>query len=479
MSQISPNREVLSVSALTKSARRVLEGEFPMVFVEGEISNFSKPASGHWYFTLKDAKSQVRCAMFKGRNRMIRFAPQNGLQILVRGKISLYEGRGEFQMITEFMEEAGDGALRRAFEKLKTQLDKEGLFTRQQPLPTLIQHLAIITSPSGAAIQDVLQILRRRFPAIRITILPVQVQGQESTPQIVNALTIANNYSTDPFDAILLTRGGGALEDLWSFNTEPVARAIAASQLPVVSAVGHETDFTIADYVADLRAPTPSAAAELLSPDMAGWITNLSQIEKSFYRQTTQTLSLLNNQLRHLQHRLRHPGQRLQDLHQRLDDMEARLSGALRRSLASLDFASLGQRLSRAMQQQLEKQQNQLLITQQRLQDPTKIIHQYTMQLDQLQQRLSHQTELSTIQANHQLKQLVIRLEAISPLKTLKRGYAIVTEANATKKVITATSTLKIGDKLNTQLMQGQFVAEVIEINQDTAIDETPMPENR
>ena len=213
MEDLPSNREIISVSDLTKSARRVLEGEFPMVFVEGEISNFSTPASGHWYFTLKDAKSQVRSAMFKGRNRLIRFVPRNGLKIVVRGKISLYEGRGEFQMIAEFMEEAGDGALRRAFEKLKAQLQVEGLFARNRPMPTLTSHLGIITSPTGAAIRDILHVLNRRFPSIQVTILPVSVQGEDSVGQIVEAIKLANSYLVQPFDTLLLTRGGGSLED--------------------------------------------------------------------------------------------------------------------------------------------------------------------------------------------------------------------------------------------------------------------------
>jgi exodeoxyribonuclease VII large subunit len=265
MSNLS-NRDVLSVSDLTRSARMLLEEEFPNVFVEGEISNFSKPASGHWYFTLKDDKSQLRCAMFRNKNSRLRFVPRNGLQVIVRGKISLYEGRGDFQMIAEHMEEAGDGALRRAFEKLKAQLDREGLFdpAAKQPVPNLPNHLAVITSPTGAAIRDVLHVFERRFPALKVTIIPVPVQGDEAIPRIVEAIDLANRYSDLPFDAILLTRGGGSLEDLWAFNTEPVARAIFNSALPIVSAVGHEIDITIADFVADLRAPTPSAAAELL-----------------------------------------------------------------------------------------------------------------------------------------------------------------------------------------------------------------------
>ena len=268
------NAEILSVSDLNKAAKSLLEGHFPMVFVEGEISNFSVPASGHWYLTLKDEGGQLRTAMFRNKNQRVRFKPRNGLKVLIRGKISLYEARGEYQFIAEHMEEAGEGELRRAFEALKQRLQTDGLFdeSRKRVLPALPKHLAIITSPTGAAIRDVLSVLNRRFPALNCTIIPSQVQGEDATQQIVAALELANTFSEPVFDAILLTRGGGSLEDLWTFNTEPVALAIANSRIPVVSAIGHESDFTIADFVADLRAATPSAAAEILAPDKTDWM---------------------------------------------------------------------------------------------------------------------------------------------------------------------------------------------------------------
>jgi len=369
------NREILTVSDLNKSARRLLEGEFPMIFVEGEISNFSIPASGHWYFTLKDSKAQLRSAMFRGSNRKIRFVPRNGLQIIVRGRISLYEGRGEFQMIAEFMEEAGDGALRRAYETLKNQLETEGLFSSElkKQLPALPKHLAIVTSPTGAAIRDVLQILKRRFPAMAVSVIPVQVQGEESIQQIVEAISFANRAFVNnaqasrsltkdggDIDAILLTRGGGSLEDLWSFNTEPVARAIAGSKIPVISAIGHETDTTIADFVADVRAPTPSAAAEILSPDGESWMRDFLQTENALHRYVLQLQESLNNNLMHLSRRLRHPGQRIQDWYQRLDDLEARLASSYRHHLSRLNFDNLELRLKTALNQSLSLANNRL-----------------------------------------------------------------------------------------------------------------------
>ena len=308
------NRVVLSVGELTRSAKRLLEHEFPLVYVEGEIGNFSSPASGHWYFNLKDEKAQVRCAMFKNRNHFIRFKPRVGLQVVARGRISLYEGRGEFQMIVDFLEEAGDGALRRAFEKLKNQLQHEGLFeqTRKQSLPTLPNHICVITSPTGAAVRDVLHVLQRRFPSIPVSILPVSVQGDEAVGQIVDALALANDANM--FDCILLTRGGGSLEDLWAFNTEPVARAIAESKLPVLSAIGHETDVTIADFVADLRAPTPSAAAEILSPDITTIARQISSLEQQLSVSARRHITNRVQELQLTRKRLRHPGERLDDL---------------------------------------------------------------------------------------------------------------------------------------------------------------------
>ncbi|HJL61142.1 MAG TPA: exodeoxyribonuclease VII large subunit [Pseudomonadales bacterium] len=468
--QASPsNREILSVSDLTKAARRLLEGEFPTVFVEGEISNFSTPASGHWYLTLKDDKSQLRCAMFKNRNRLMRFVPRNGLQVIVRGRISLYEARGEFQMIAEFMEEAGDGALRRAFEKLKSQLQAEGLFDtkKKKNLPGLIQHLAIVTSPTGAAVRDVLHVLKRRFPAIRVSIIPVQVQGEESTQQIVEAIAFANRYEVQPFDTILLTRGGGSLEDLWSFNTEPVARAIFDSDLPVVAAVGHETDISIADFVADIMAPTPSAAAELISPDLQSWFANLSQIERTLTRLNQQVQLQLRERLKHLQRRMRHPGRRLQDMHQRLDDLEARLRNSYRHYLGGLEFDSLRLRLQVACKQTLNDHQAHLRLLENKLVSPGIKIHQQELVVQQLEQRFLHQSERIIANSTHRLTQTADRLDAISPLRTLDRGYAIVTKDD---EVVKAASALSAGDKVRTRLKQGEFTAEVTETKEDNDI---------
>ena len=265
---------VFTVSELAGSVRFTLEERFPMVWVEGELSNLRAPGSGHWYFTLKDDRAQLRCAMFANRNRFVRFKPRDGMKVILRGRVSLYEARGDFQLLADHLESSGEGALRAAFDALKLTLSDEGLFaeTRKRALPEFPTHLAVISSRSGAALRDVLSVLRRRCPTLRVTLLPVSVQGKDAEPQILEALERVSDWPTEfgaEPDVVLLTRGGGSLEDLWAFNLESVARAVAASPIPIVSAIGHETDITICDFVADVRAPTPSAGAELIAPEHA------------------------------------------------------------------------------------------------------------------------------------------------------------------------------------------------------------------
>lgn len=412
-----------------------------MVFVEGEISNFARPSSGHWYFTLKDDKAQVRCAMFRNRNHMVRFRPQDGQQVIVRGRISLYEGRGEFQMIAEFLEDSGDGALRRAFEKLKANLQAEGLFDtdRKQPLPTMPSHIAIITSPTGAAIRDVVSVMKRRFPAINASILPVQVQGDESIPQIVRALSFANSYRDDPFDLILLTRGGGSLEDLWAFNTEPVARAIAESQLPVISAVGHESDVSIADFVADLRAPTPSAAAELITPDAEVLSDQLDILDRRLKTGLFQRHDDSQRELTHLQKRLRHPASHLNELNQRLDELDRRLTRGIR--------AGLVERTAKVASIHLPS--------------PDMAVNSRRMQLTLLADKLRTAEAKTRQDYSARLAQLSGKLDALSPLATLQRGFAIVSEADS-EQILIDSKEVKPGDKIKARLSSGAIVAEVL-----------------
>lgn len=454
------NREILTVSDINRAARRLLEGEFPMVFVEGEISNFIQPSSGHWYLTLKDDNAQLRCAMFVNRNRLVRFRPKDGMQVIVRGRISLYENRGEFQLVAEFMEEAGDGALRRAFDKLKVTLQAEGLFDKdaKEPIPKLPRHIGVITSPTGAAVRDVLHVLERRFPAIPVSVIPVQVQGEESVGQIVKAIDFANRYQDEPFDVILLTRGGGSLEDLWSFNAEQVARAIFASRLPVVCAVGHETDFTIADFVADLRAPTPSAAAEVLSPDSVEWIQTFNRAERSL---TSAMAGLIKQRATHLEHvsrRLRHPGRRLQDLSQRLDEMEVRINASWRRYFTGFRFPELTARLINAMERQLERRESRARLAASRLVSPLGRIEREQSRLRYTFQHLRSRTLADLRHTAQRLASIEGKLEAYSPNAVLERGYAIVMKGDT---VLRNAGDVNAGDAITARLKQGSIDAEV------------------
>ena len=437
------NRNIITVSALNRQAKQLLESEFPILYVEGEISNFMAARSGHWYFTLKDDKAQVRCAMFRNRNHLVRFSPRDGQQVVVRGRISLYENRGEYQMIAEFLEDSGDGALRRAYEALKESLQREGLFdeSRKRPIPAVPQHIAIITSPRGAAIHDVMTVMRRRFPAARLSILPVQVQGDESVPQIVNAIDLANRETDRKFDLILLTRGGGSLEDLWSFNTEPVARAVAGSQLPVVCAVGHESDVSIADFVADLRAPTPSAAAEMITPDARVWLDSFQYAERKLVQLFRQQLLGYKRDVTHLSRRLRHPSRYLNELGQRLDDMERRQLSAIRSHLQNLSG-----RLGRL-----------------KLVNPASELARRQSQLEYLQEKLERATKAHQSNRTHRLEQLVTRLNAVNPLSTLERGYAIVSTEPG-DHVITNATELKPGDSIRARLETGELTAEVTSV---------------
>lgn len=318
-------RKTFSISELNRKARELLEIHLPLIWVEGEISNFSQPSSGHWYFTLKDENAQVRCAMFRGRNQLVKFRPSAGDFVCARVRVSLYEGRGEFQLIVEHMEEAGFGLLQKRFEELKNKLQAEGLFDdiHKKALPDFCSRIAVITSASGAAIRDVLHVLERRFPLMEVQLLPTLVQGDEAIEQIVKAIDLANR--APGIEAILLCRGGGSIEDLWAFNSERIARAIFASKLPVVSGIGHEVDFTIADFVADVRAPTPSAAAEIISPDADDLLETFSGYGILCANAVLAKIQKLKEKTQHLAVRVRHPGERLQQRAQRLDQLEIRL----------------------------------------------------------------------------------------------------------------------------------------------------------
>lgn len=449
---ISPQslREVYTVSRLNREARAVLEGNFPLLWVEGEISNLTRPRSGHIYFSLKDEFAQVRCAMFRMRAMHLSFSPKDGNHVVARVRVGLYEPRGDFQLVVDHMEEAGDGALRRAFEALKQRLGKEGLFdeSRKRPLPALPRRIGVITSPSGAAIRDILTVLKRRFPAIPVVIYPVAVQGEGAGREIAEAIRLAGKRKE--CDVLIVGRGGGSLEDLWAFNEEVVARAIYDSPIPVVSAVGHEVDFTIADFVADVRAPTPSAAAELLSPDREAWLTRLQRVEGRLVQVLLQQLRHRGQQLQWLGKRLKHPGRRLQENAQRLDELEMRLAQAQRNRI-------------RHMHARLETLQAQL-----ERHSPISRLYQLQQAQQDLSRRLKQSIRLRLEQLNQRLVTQAHALETVSPLATLGRGYAIVTTAKY-DKVLHRSNAVNVGDMVRARLHHGRLLCRVEEIeNEDS-----------
>ncbi|MCK4608663.1 MAG: exodeoxyribonuclease VII large subunit [Gammaproteobacteria bacterium] len=395
-------QKVYTVSQLNSGTRMLLEDNFPLIWVEGEISNLACPSSGHIYFSLKDQFAQVRCAMFRRQNQGLSFTPENGMQVLVQAQVSIYEPRGDYQLIGHQMEQAGAGVLQRKFEALKQKLAAEGLFAveAKQPLPKMPRCIGVVTSPTGAAVRDVLSVLKRRFASIPVIIYPTQVQGDAAALQICHALKLANKRAE--CDVLLITRGGGSIEDLWSFNEEPVARAIFASQIPVISGVGHEIDFTIADFVADVRAPTPSAAAELVAPDSSAWQNSLQQIQVKLTHVIQARLQQAKAALHNLQQRLQHPGARLRNYAQNLDAIEQRLA------LAMKNFCK---------------------------------------------------------HKEAELMNLSRTLEALNPLATLNRGYAIVMSTKE-NKILRRAAEVKVGDSIQAQLQQGKIqciVKEVIE----------------
>ncbi len=444
---MTDSEAIYSVSELNRETKRLLANHFRTVQVQGEISNLSQPSSGHYYFTLKDAQAQIRCAMFKGQQQRLSFKPANGDSVIATAQVSLYEPRGDYQLVVEHLAEAGDGALRLAFERLRQKLLTEGLFDqeRKKPLPALPDRIGVITSPSGAAIHDILSVLKRRFPAIPVLIYPVAVQGESAKFEISAALAQANrNPQTD---VLILARGGGSLEDLWAFNEEIVARAIAASKIPVISAVGHEVDFSIADFVADLRAPTPSAAAERVVPEAGILLGAFANVERQMQRLIQQKLLRQRQHLEWLEKALRsqHPGQRLQRNAQRLDELELRLRHAMlnRWAHARQQAAIREQRLYR----------NQ----------PRAAINAQQRQLQYFRQRLQAALNGKIAALKSRQAAAAQTLHAVSPLATLDRGYAIV-QGHGSAQVVKSVNQLNSGDLLDTRLADGRIVSRITDI---------------
>jgi exodeoxyribonuclease VII large subunit len=408
------NRDIYSVSRLNREVRVLLERGFASLWLEAEISNLARPSSGHWYFSLKDATAQVRCCMFRQRNMLCAFAAKDGQKVLVRARIGLYEPRGEYQLVIDHMEDAGLGALKRQFEELSAKLAAEGLFAaeRKRALPMIPKRIGVITSPTGAAIRDILHVLARRFAAIPVLIYPVAVQGAQAAAEITAAIGTAGRRAE--CDVLILARGGGSLEDLWAFNDEALARAIAASPIPVISGIGHEIDFTIADFAADVRAPTPSAAAELAVPDGEEWRASLGRLAQRLQRGLRRRVEAQRERLRWLVGRaaLVSPAARLAQQTQRLDDLEQRLSRALRQILADRRTV-LGERRSRLWQL-----------------SPAARVRSTAARQAALYARLRAAALARLHLARERLSPLVRTLNAVSPLATLERGYAIVSRVD-------------------------------------------------
>jgi len=441
-------QHILQVSELTKKVRFILESELNTVWLTGEISNFVAASSGHWYLSLKDSKSQVRCAMFKGSNRRVRLSnqgiPRNGQQVLVRAKVSLYEPRGDFQLIIEQMEDAGEGLLRQQYEQLKNKLNALGVFsqTHKQAIPEHIQCVGIVTSPTGAAVKDILSVLKRRNPNIKVIIYPTLVQGEYASNDICYAIAQAN--SRQECDVLIVGRGGGSLEDLWSFNEESVVQAIYDSHLPIISAVGHEVDTTLSDYVADLRAATPSAAAELVASDSSELLTKITTLKQRLIHAINQKNTTLLQNKNHLQHRLAqvHPEQQLQVQQQKHDELSQRLSIVIQRLMAQ----------SIQQPQQLQQRLKQL--------SPLKIITEQHNQVKRQEQRLLNAMKKGLHHKRDSFVHLIEQIQLVSPLATIARGYSITRSEN--NEVINSISQVALNDEITVQVTDGSIKARVL-----------------
>jgi exodeoxyribonuclease VII large subunit len=441
-------RDIYTVSRLNQAVRNLLEGSFPLIWVEGEISNLSRPTSGHCYFSLKDTHAQVRCALFRNRAVLLGTPLANGQQLLVRARISLYEPRGDFQLLVEYLEETGTGELRLAFEELRQCLAREGLFAvaHKRPLPSFPRRIGVITSPTGAAVRDVLSVLRRRFPALPVLLYPVPVQGEGAGIQIARAIELA--AQRQECDVLLVVRGGGSLEDLWAFNEEVVARAIHACRIPLVSGIGHESDVTIADFAADLCAPTPSAAAELVSPDRLAWLQRFSRLEERLETTLRRRLNAWEQRLRTMQQRLlrQQPGRRLQDHAQRLDELEQRLRQATRLRLERL-HTRLG-----------------WLVMQWRAHTPEPLIRHWQERCQALSQRLEMALRHRLEQNAQRLARAGQTLHTVSPLQTLGRGYAIVRHYPQ-GRIIRRAAQVQTGDPVEALLGEGRLLCRVEKVD--------------
>lgn len=438
--------DVYTVSELNTEVKWLLDTQFGSLWVEGEISNFMRARTGHMYFSLKDSRSQLRCAMFRNDNRRVQFNPADGQKVLCRGRLGIYEQRGDYQMVVDQMTEIGVGALQQKFEATKKRLHAEGLFdeSHKQPLPEFPKRIGLVTSPTGAALQDALNVLERRYRCAELIVYPVTVQGEQATPSIVSMLSLANRRAE--CDVLMLMRGGGSLEDLWAFNEEPVARAIYASKVPIICGVGHEIDYTIADMVADVRAPTPSAAAELVSPDQAALQQAVANSKRRLLRTTMQSIEDASSHLQHLARRLdnHHPSHRLRQRAQRCDELDLRLQRAMQLSVAQANSS-------------LDNLQLRL-----RNLSPGRELQRRQEKLTSLRARLEQSVNSVLSAAKVHLGGHQRALQTISPLNTLARGYAIV--QNVDGEVITHHEQVSTDTPLELRLAEGELGAKVTRI---------------
>jgi exodeoxyribonuclease VII large subunit len=448
-------RELYTPSRLNREARALLERGFASLWIEGEVSNFSRPSSGHWYFSLKDAEAQLRCAMFRQRNVLIRFTPKDGMHVQMRGRVTMFEPRGEYQFLVDFIEEAGEGELRRRFDELKTKLAAEGLFApeHKRPLPKLPRRIGVVTSESGAALRDILHILRRRFCSIPVLIYPVQVQGPSAGTQIAHRLRVAS--ARKECDVLILARGGGSLEDLWAFNEEVVARAIYESGIPIVSGIGHEVDFTIADFVADVRAPTPSGAAEIVAPDCNDWLRNVMTLGRRLTGLMQRRIATQRDRFTWLTRRLAqvHPGVELRREAQRLDDLEQRLLRAMRHGLAHRR-GTLNERSASL-----------------RHASPALRVSAARGRLEVARGAIGAAVRRRVEVFRGRLAVAVGALDVVSPLATLQRGYAIVTDADG--HVVTHAAHARVGTTIDARVASGTIRARVEAIRSPDDQDST------
>ena len=440
--QLDNTQEIISVSEINKRAKSILEENFPFVWIQGEVSNFFSAASGHWYFSLKDESSEIRCAMFTNKNHHITFEPKDGDHLVLNGTLSIFEGRGQYQIIVEHIELAGEGALLKAFEELKKKLQLEGLFddSIKRQLPAYPKNIAVVTSPDGAVIQDIINVLDRRSPFLDLTVVPTLVQGEKAAPLICDALNKVGKLKK--VDVVILARGGGSIEDLWAFNNEEVARAIVNCPTPIISAVGHETDFTISDFVSDLRAPTPSIAAEIISQPYSELIETLEGYQNYISRSVISQIDLQRTQITNLIKRIRHPGDKLREISQKLDYVETALIQNINQEIS---FKKNGLNLK-----DLSLQQN----------SPQNKIKEAKVYLQNASKDLLKALKLEIERKSTVLAEIVATLQAVSPLSVLSRGYSIIsTEPDG--KILSSPNQVEIGQTISAILSKGSIKAEI------------------